>query len=124
LQLGHLFAKILKATSFQSENEKNGCVYVPPFKKMTAHDDVESQSLNFESSQWITPPSQVKSPVEKVNKVFPNAYRISNNLAQTKGHVFGESSLHRQPLDIGLCGGALVSQQPLPWGAPLKLKIM
>jgi hypothetical protein len=44
-------------------------MYLPPLKKMIAHDDVEPQSWNFETSQWITLPSpQVKSPVEKAIK--------------------------------------------------------
>ena len=36
---------------------------------MIAHDDVEPQSSNFETSQWITLPSpQVKSPANKAIK--------------------------------------------------------
>lgn len=105
---------------------------MPPLKKMIAHDDVEPLSSNFETSQWITLPSpQVKSPVEKaIKKVVLlylqkiNKIKIKINLAQTKEHVFEESSLHRQELDIGLCGGELVSQRLHLWGAPLKPKIM
>lgn len=100
---------------------------------MIAHDDVEPQSSNFETSQWITLPSpQIKSPVGESNQKGVLLYlqkdlseiRHKINLAQTKEHVFGESSLHRQQLDIGLCGGELVSQRLHPWGAPLKPKIM
>ena len=93
----------------------NDSIYVPPLKKMIAHDDVEPQSLNFETSQWITlPSSKVKSPMEKaikeeLTKRFKNKIKI--NLAQIKEHVFGESSLHHQQLDIGLCGEELVSQR-------------
>ena len=50
-------------------NIRNEINYMPPLKKMIAHDDVEPLSSNFETSQWITLPSpQVKSPVEKAIK--------------------------------------------------------
>jgi len=95
---------------------------------MIAHDDVVPQSLNFEISQWITLPSlRVKSPVKKAIKkglTGDRKIKIKINLVQKKEHVFGESSLHRQQLDIGLCGGELVSQRLHLWGAPLKPKIM
>jgi hypothetical protein len=56
-------------------------IYVPPLKKMIADDDVEPQSLNFETSQWMTLPSpKVKSPVEKaIRKVFCCTYKRSKN---------------------------------------------
>jgi hypothetical protein len=54
---------------FRIKIRNNDGIYMPPLKKMMAHDDVEPQSPNFETSQWITLPSpHAKSPVEKVIK--------------------------------------------------------